>query len=65
MLTDKEQSFPKKLTELKSDAAFREFFRLQEGFQGNGVLQSCLDSELFETLTVAQLYRALYRRWND
>lgn len=27
---------PKMLRELKSDPAFREFFRLQEGFQWNG-----------------------------
>ena len=33
---EKAQASPKKLRELKSDPAFREFFRLQEGFQCNG-----------------------------
>ncbi|KAK3722525.1 hypothetical protein LTR37_002517 [Vermiconidia calcicola] len=35
MLSDKQQSSPKKLRELRNDPAFREFFRLQEGFQCN------------------------------
>ena len=35
-LSEKPQESPKKLRELKGDAAFREFFRLQEGFQCNG-----------------------------
>lgn len=33
---DKQQASPKNLHELRSDPAFREFFRLQEGFQCNG-----------------------------
>jgi hypothetical protein len=33
----KQQTSPKKLCELKDDPAFREFFRLQEGFQWNGM----------------------------
>ena len=32
----KEASSPKQLRDLKSDPAFREFFRLQDGFQCNG-----------------------------
>ena len=36
VLSDKQQPSPKKLGELKQDAAYREFFRLQEGFQWNG-----------------------------
>lgn len=36
VLSDKQQASPKKLSELKDDPAFREFFRLQEGFQCNG-----------------------------
>lgn len=35
-LSEKPQASPKSLQELKGDPAFREFFRLQEGFQGNG-----------------------------
>jgi hypothetical protein len=35
-LNDKQQDAPKQLGELKQDAAFREFFRLQNGFQWNG-----------------------------
>ena len=33
---DSPQSGPKRLCELRGDAAFREFFRLQESFQWNG-----------------------------
>lgn len=36
VLSEKPQASPKRLRELKSDPAFREFFRLQEGFQCNG-----------------------------
>ena len=36
-LLDKQQAWPKKLSELKDDPAFREFFRLQEGFQCNSM----------------------------
>lgn len=32
---------PKALTELTDDPAFREFFKLQEGFQWNGKLMRC------------------------
>jgi len=32
----KQQGSPKPLKELRKDAAFREFFRLQEGFRWNG-----------------------------
>lgn len=35
-LDDKKQGSTKQLGELKQDPAFREFFRLQEGFQWNG-----------------------------
>lgn len=38
VLSDKAQASPKMLRELRGDAAFREFFRLQEGFQWNGML---------------------------
>ena len=31
------ESTPKDLASLKDDAAFREFFKLQEGFQWNGM----------------------------
>ncbi|KAK5170422.1 uncharacterized protein LTR77_005010 [Saxophila tyrrhenica] len=34
-LSSKQPNSPKKLGELKSDPAFREFFRIQEGFQWN------------------------------
>ncbi|KAF2725856.1 cell division control 14, SIN component [Polychaeton citri CBS 116435] len=34
-LSDKVEETPKQLDDLKNDAAFREFFRLQEGFQWN------------------------------
>lgn len=37
-LDDKKQGSAKQLGELKQDPAFREFFRLQEGFQWNGEL---------------------------
>lgn len=38
IISDKQQQqrSPKMLRELKGDPAFREFFRLQEGFQWNG-----------------------------
>ena len=39
-LSSKQQSSAKKLNELKSDPAFREFFRIQEGFQWNGTYLS-------------------------
>lgn len=32
---------PKPLSELKDDPAFREFFKLQEGFQWNGIFVPC------------------------
>lgn len=32
------QTVPKGLSDLKDDPAFREFFKLQEGFQWNGTL---------------------------
>lgn len=35
-LTGKEEQNPKKLGQLKDDPAFREFFKLQEGFEWNG-----------------------------
>ena len=35
-----EQGSTKQLGELKQDPAFREFFRLQEGFQWNGETES-------------------------
>ena len=35
VLSERQHVSPKKLSELKSDPAFREFFRLQEGFQCN------------------------------
>jgi hypothetical protein len=35
-LGEKQQGSPKELGELRHDPAFREFFRLQEGFQWNG-----------------------------
>ena len=34
--TKAQDSVPKELAQLKDDAAFREFFKLQEGFQWNG-----------------------------
>lgn len=34
-----QQSTPKKLGQLGDDLAFREFFRLQEGFEWNGACQ--------------------------
>lgn len=34
--TISEQAEPKKLSELPEDLAFREFFRLQDGFEWNG-----------------------------
>lgn len=35
-LGEQQQSTPKKLGQLAEDLAFREFFRLQEGFEWNG-----------------------------
>lgn len=35
-LGEKQQESPKQLGDLRHDPAFREFFRLQEGFQWNG-----------------------------
>jgi hypothetical protein len=35
--TQAKETTPKELSELKDDAAFREFFKLQEGFQWNGM----------------------------
>lgn len=37
-LGEQQQSTPKKLGQLSEDLAFREFFRLQEGFEWNGKL---------------------------
>ena len=34
--TKAQDVIPKELAQLKDDAAFREFFKLQEGFQWNG-----------------------------
>lgn len=42
------QPVPKALSELKDDPAFREFFKLQEGFQWNGVLFCYLLSLIWE-----------------
>jgi hypothetical protein len=36
VLGEKQHGSPKQLGELQYDPAFREFFRLQEGFQWNG-----------------------------
>lgn len=41
------QPAPKALSELKDDPAFREFFKLQEGFQWNG--KNCVFVVLFGT----------------
>jgi hypothetical protein len=42
------QPEPKALSDLTNDPAFREFFKLQEGFQWNGMLRRCCDlSRLF------------------
>lgn len=38
-LGEQSQQSPKKLGALAEDLAFREFFRLQEGFEWNGELQ--------------------------
>ena len=38
MSSPKEQ-IPKELSELKDDPAFREFFKLQQGFQWNGLFE--------------------------
>lgn len=38
-LGEQQESTPKKLGQLSDDPAYREFFRLQEGFQWNGMLQ--------------------------
>lgn len=35
-ITKPQDVVPKELAQLKDDAAFREFFKLQEGFQWNG-----------------------------
>ncbi len=37
VLSSKQSNSPKKLGELRDDPAFREFFRIQEGFQWNGI----------------------------
>src|ERR1700750_954400 len=49
-LSNKQQASPKKLSELKSDPAFREFFRLQEGFQCNGM---CSATSISATASIA------------
>ena len=36
-------SNPKTLQDLPSDPAFREFFRLQDGFEWNGMFSACND----------------------
>ena len=38
-LSEQQESTPKKLGQLSDDPAYREFFRLQEGFQWNGMSQ--------------------------
>jgi hypothetical protein len=38
-LGEQEESTPKKLGQLPEDPAFREFFRLQEGFEWNGKIR--------------------------
>jgi hypothetical protein len=38
-LGEQEESTPKKLGQLSEDPAFREFFRLQEGFEWNGKIR--------------------------
>lgn len=43
-LGERQQSTPKKLGQLAEDPAFREFFRLQEGFEWNGALDQILFS---------------------
>ena len=65
VLSDNQQPSPKKLRELKSDPAFREFFRLQEGFQCNGVdLAESEEVTRLSLLTIVQSLPALCRHWN-
>lgn len=45
VLSEKPQTSPKKLRELRSDAVFREWFRLQEGFECNGGFTTAAASE--------------------
>jgi hypothetical protein len=40
-VSEQQESPPKKLGQLAEDPAFREFFRLQEGFEWNGTLLLC------------------------
>ena len=42
---DQNQAIPKQLSQLKDDAAFREFFKLQEGFEWNVAIRliACLE----------------------
>jgi hypothetical protein len=40
-VSEQQESPPKKLGQLAEDPAFREFFRLQEGFEWNGTLPLC------------------------
>jgi hypothetical protein len=49
-----QQPTPKKLGQLSDDLAFREFFRLQEGFEWNGEFQS--DNTCAYTLTTYSRY---------
>ena len=44
-LSEQQESTPKKLGQLAEDPAFREFFRLQEGFEWNGTYAFVLTTE--------------------
>lgn len=45
-LGEQQQATPKKLGRLAEDLAFREFFRLQEGFEWNGTSPAGLDKSM-------------------
>jgi hypothetical protein len=49
-LGDQQQPTPKKLGQLSDDLAFREFFRLQEGFEWNGELRDDVTCEHMLTM---------------
>jgi len=51
VINDADKREPKQLRDMKKDAAFREFFRLQEGFRWNGMLLRRILRSIVQNLT--------------
>jgi hypothetical protein len=51
-LGEQEENTPKKLGQLSEDPAFREFFRLQEGFEWNGKIDDPQVNTVLTDITV-------------